>query len=210
MNISQRSEQDGEPLSSPGTAPPGSTQKRLKRPTSHLRAVLASLLALILVLGAVAAYFGVSGFFSANGTWYGTMAIIHAGDRTLAIETYMDVSTLPTGSISGEGTFCVPLPFNNTSMFAYSLSGQRAFPRPDNTQHDQQWPITLTAQYRVPLLLGLTLPLGPALHMDGNVTTNRFHLIGGDGAVSIALNLTHGDKNDFMAACRTLSPLTPS
>ena len=208
MTIPQRSEQNGEPPSSPGTAPPGNTQKRLKH-LSHLRAVLASLLVLTLVLGAVAAYFGVSGFFSANGTWYGTMAI-HAGDRALAIETYMDITTLPTGSISGEGTFCIPLPFNNTSTFAYSLSGHRVFPLPGNTQHDQQWPITLTAQYRAPLLLGLTLPLGPALQMEGNVTTNSFHLIGGDGSASTALKLTHGDKNDFMAACRSLSPLTLS
>jgi hypothetical protein len=206
MPMSQRSKRDGEPPPSPGTAPPGSTQKRLKQP-SHLRAVVASLLALALVLGAVAAYYGVSGFFSANGTWYGTMSI-HAGDRALAIETYMDVSTLPTGSISGEGMFCVPLPFNNTSTFAYSLSGDRAFPLPGNTRHDQQWPISLTAQYRSPLLLGLTLPLGPALHMEGTVTTNSFHLIGGDGAVSTVLTLTHGDKNDFMASCKSLSPLT--
>jgi hypothetical protein len=71
--------------------------------------------------------------------------------------------------------------------FAYSLSGHRAFPLPTDTQHDQQQPIVLTVQYTVPLVLGITLPLGPNLRLEGNAT--------------------HGSRSAFMAACTSLAPL---
>jgi hypothetical protein len=203
MTTPQQNERVSEPISLPVGAAPGSIQRRQP---SRLRSVVASLLALTLVLGIFAAYYGLSGFFNANGSWYGTMHI-HMGGRTVAIETYMNVSTSLTGSISGEGIFCVPLPFQNTATFAYSLSGHRAFPLPTTTQHDQQQPIALTAQYTVPLVLGITLPLGPSLRLEGNATTRSFHLSGGDGTAATVLDMTHDTKSAFMAACTSLAPL---
>jgi hypothetical protein len=203
MTIPQRSEQSSEPPTLPNTALVGSVPKR---PPSCLRRIIAGMLVLTLALGGIAAYYNLSGFFNANGTWYGTMAI-HTGSKTLAIETYMDVSTWLTGNISGEGTFCIPLPFNNTATFVYRLSGRRTFPLPSNTQRDQQRPITLTAQYGMPLLLSLTLPLGPSLQLEGYASPSRFHLIGGDGNASTALDMRHGTKAAFMSACSSLAPL---
>lgn len=206
MTMYQQSGEVSAPPSLPVGAAPGSIHRRARRQRSRLRSVVASLLALTLVIGTFAAYYGLSGFFNANGSWYGTMHI-HAGGRTIAIETYMNVSTLPTGSISGEGIFCAPLPFRNTMTFAYSLSGHRAFPLPTDTQHDQQQPIVLTVQYTVPLVLGITLPLGPNLRLEGNATTRSFHLSGGDGTAATTLDMTHGSRSAFMAACTSLAPL---
>lgn len=177
-----------------------------RRPQSYLRRIIAGMLVLTLALGSIAAYYSLSGFFNANGLWYGTMAI-QTGSRTLTIEIYMDVSTWPTGSISGEGTFCSPLPFNNTATFEFRLSGQRTFPLPGNTQRDRQQSITLTAQYGMPLLLSLTLPLGPSLHLEGNASPSRFHLVGGDGNASTVIDMRHGTKAAFMSACGSLAPL---
>jgi hypothetical protein len=119
----------------------------------------------------------------------------------------MDVATWPTGRIAGDGIFCIPLPLNNTATFEYRLSGQRTFPLPGNSQRGQQRPITLTAQYGVPLLLSLILPLGPSLQLEGAASPSRFHLVGGDGNASTALDMRHGTKAAFMAACESLAPL---
>jgi hypothetical protein len=158
---------------------------------------------LVLAIIAVALYYALTGFFSANGTWYGPMRVT-SGAATVSIETYMDDSTFFTGSISGKGTFCIPLPFNNLSTFDYSLSGSRAFTLPGR---DNQRPITLTAQYTVPLVLGFTLPIGPSLQLHGNVANNTLHLTGGDSTVATVLDMKHGTKADFTAACHALSPL---
>lgn len=203
MTIPQRSEQSSESPTVPNSALVGIMPKR---PPSYPRRIIAGMLVLALALGSIAAYYSSSGFFNANGIWYG-MLVIQTGSRTLTIETYMDVSTWPTGSISGEGTFCIPLPFNNTATFEYRLSGQRTFPLPGNTQRDLQRPITLTAQYGMPLLLSLTLPLGPSLHLEGNASPSRFHLVGGDANASTALDMRHGTKAAFMSACGSLAPL---
>jgi hypothetical protein len=203
MAIPQRSEQSSEPPTVPNSALIGSMPRR---PPSYLRRIVAGMLVLTLALGSIAAYYSLSGFFNANGMWYGTMAI-QTGGRTLKIETYMDVSTWPTGRIAGEGIFCIPLPLNNTATVEYRLSGKRTFPLPGNSQRDQQRPITLTAQYGIPLLLSLVLPLGPSLHLEGAASPSRFHLVGGDGNASTTLDVRHGTKSAFMAACESLAPL---
>ncbi len=187
-----------EPASRRDAAPSGRTKQQSP---AFGRAIVGGLLVLAIV--ALAAYYALSGFFNANGTWYGTMQI-HSGGKTISIETYMEVSTFFTGSLSGKGTFCVPLPFNNTSTFEYSLSGKRAFTLPGTAN---QSPITLTAQYTVPLLLGITLPIGPSLQLHGNAANGSFHLTGGDGNAPTALDMKHGTKADFTAACKSLSPL---
>lgn len=184
---------------------PIASGRRRRRVPPFLRRLLGGLLTLALIAGLVAAYFTLTGFFNANGTWYGTM-YIHTGLRTVAVETYMEVSTAITGDISGKGTFCVPLPFNNTATVSYSLSGKRVFLRPGSSQHDQQGPLSLTAQEKVPLLLGLALPLGPSLHLEGNATAIAMHLTGGDGNASATLDMTHGSESAFMKACSALSP----
>jgi hypothetical protein len=193
MSMSQRSR----PASAlRDSAPSGRTKKR-----SFWLAAVGGLLVLAIV--AVAAFYALSGFFNANGTWYGPLHI-KSGSTTVSIETYMDVSTSFTGSISGQGTFCIPLPFNNTSTFDYSLTGTRAFSRPGQ---DNQQPITLTAEYTVPIVLGVRLPIGPSLQMHGNATSSSFHLTGGDRNTSTSLDMQHGTKTTFRAACKALSPL---
>ena len=162
---------------------------------------LVGLLALIAV--AVVAYYKTSGFLDANGTWYGPMRIT-SGRVTVSLETYMDVSTSLLGGISGHGTFCAPLPFNNTVTFDYSDSGDHAFTL---LGHGEQPPITLTAQYTVPLVLGVVLPIGPSLRMRGDATSDSFHLGGGDGRVATSLQMRHGTRAAFTSACKSLSPL---
>jgi hypothetical protein len=193
MSMSQRS---GPASRLQDSAPSGRSKKRSSWP-----AAVGGLLVLAIV--ALAAYYALSGFFNANGTWYGPLHI-KSGGTTVSVATYMDVSTSVIGSISGQGTFCIPLPFNHTSTFNYSLSGQHAF---SLLGQGNQPPITLTAEYTVPLVLGIRLPLGPRLQMQGNATSSSFHLTGGDRNTSTSLDMRHGTRTTFMAACRTLSPL---
>ncbi len=197
MNTAERSGSTALPVA----APPESRRKR-----SRLRTFAYGVLVLAVLSGALAAYYGLSGFFNANGTWYGTM-YIQSGGKTPAIETYMDVSTSLTGSLSGTGSFCIPLPFENTSTVTYSLSGMRAFPLPGNDHPNQAHPLILTAQYTVPLFLGFTLPLSPSLTLGGDATANGLHLTGGDDRAATSLNMTRGTEAAFLAACKTLSPL---
>jgi hypothetical protein len=165
------------------------------------RLVIGGLLVLAIVV--IAAYYLLSGFFNANGTWYGTMHVT-SGSTTVSIETYMEVSTFFTGSLSGQGTFCMPLPLQNTATFGYSLTGQRAFTFPG---HETQPPIALTAEYTVPLPLGISVPIGPSLTMHGAVANNHLQLTGGSSTASTSLDMRHGTKADFLAACKTLTPL---
>jgi hypothetical protein len=188
--------QPSEPASLRDVAPSSSTKRRSVR-----LAIVGGILVLAII--AVALYYALTGFFNANGTWYGPMRVT-SGIAAVSIETYMDVSTFFTGSISGKGTFCIPLPFNNPSTFDYSLSGSRAFTLPGR---DDPRPITIIAQYTVPLILGFTLPIGPSLQMHGNVANNAFHLTGGNSTVAAMLDMKHGSKADFTAACHALSPL---
>lgn len=184
-----------------------SVPRKDRRPTSPLRALLAGVLVLALILGSVAGYYAITGFFNANGLWYGTMKV-HTEGRTVAIETYMNISTSLIGGISGEGTFCIPLPFSKTATTTLSLTGDRVFSLPGSSHHDQEWPISLTIQYRLPLLLGFTLPLGPSLQLEGEATASSFHLVGGNHSASTSLEMKHGSQAAFLAACRALAPLS--
>ena len=179
---------------------------KANRSPASLRALLAGVVILALILGTVAAYYAISGFFTANGPWYGTMKI-HSEGRTVAIETYMNVSTSLLGDVSGEGTFCVPLPFSKTATVSLSLAGHRAFSLPGTSHHDQEWPISLTVQYQLPLVLGFGLPLGPSLQLEGTATASSFHLLGGNSTASTSLEMKHGSRAAFQAACRALAPL---
>jgi hypothetical protein len=158
---------------------------------------------LVLIAVAVAAYYKTSGFLDANGTWYGPLRIT-SGSVTVSLETYMDVSTSFLGGISGTGTFCAPLPFNHTVTFDYSVSGDHAF---ELLGHGRQPPITLTAEYTVPLILGFSLPIGPSLQLRGDATSDSFHLTGGGGRVATSLQMMHGTRAAFTSACKSLSPL---
>ena len=179
---------------------------RIKRPALFPRALLAGVVVLALIPGVVATYYATSGFFDANGSWYGTMNI-HTQGRTVAIETYMNISTSLIGDISGEGTFCLPLPFSKTATATLSLMGNRILLLPGSSRQAQEWPISLTVQYRLPVLLGFTLPLGPSLQLEGAATTRSFHLLGGNSTTSTSLTMKHGSQASFLAACRALAPL---
>jgi hypothetical protein len=174
---------------------------------SPLRALLAGIVVIALILGSVVGYYAITGFFDANGPWYGPMKI-HSAGRTVSIETYLNVSTSPVGGISGEGTFCIPLPFSKSATTTLSLTGDRVFSFPGNSHHDQEWPISLTIQYQLPLLLGFTLPLGPSLQLEGAATASSFHLVGGNSSASTSLEMKHGSHAAFQAACRALAPLS--
>jgi hypothetical protein len=166
---------------------------------------LVPLIVVIVILAAGAGvYYETSGFLDANGTWYGPMHITSRG-VTISIETYMEVATALTGSLSGKGTFCIPLPFNHTATFNYTLTGQHAFTL---AGYGNQPPITLTAEYTVPVIFGFQLPIGPTLQMHGDATTSAFHMIGGDRTTSTSLTMKHGTKAAFTTACHALSPLS--
>lgn len=186
------------------TAPYGtgfaSTARTAKRSRAWL--VLIPVLLILAIVGVVA-YYVLSNFFAANGTWYGPMRV-KTGIATVSVETYMNLSTAFTGNISGSGTFCVPLPFNNNSSFDFSVQGHHDFVRP--WMSDPQ-PITLTADYSIPLLLGVVLPLGPQLTLHGNVVNNVLKVSGGNANAASSFELKHGSKADFTAACKSLSPL---
>jgi hypothetical protein len=194
-----------EAIQSAGTSE--SIPRKVKRPSVFLRTLLAGVVVLALILGVGAAYYAISGFFDANGSWYGTMSF-HTQGRTVAIETYMNISTSLIGDISGEGTFCVPLPFSKTATVTLSLTGDRIFSFPGTSDHDRDWPISLTVQYRLPLLLGITLPIGPSLQLEGAATARSFRLLGGNSTVSTSLDMKHGSYAAFLAACRVLAPLS--
>jgi hypothetical protein len=193
------------------------TKKTKKR--SRVWLAVVGILLVLAIVGGVA-YFGLTGFFNANGTWYGPMQI-KKGGATVQIETYMNVSTsiasgcvvclpnrlLPSisfGTVSGSGTFCVPLPFNNTGTFDYTLTGDHAFMLPGR---EYSKPLTLTAEYTVPVVFGITVPIGPSLTLHGDAMNDALKLTGGDSNTSATLTMKHGSKADFTAACKQLKPL---
>jgi hypothetical protein len=178
-----------------------------RRLPATLRALLAGVVVLALIVGVIAGYYAFSGFFNANGPWYGTMNV-HTGGRTVKIETYMTISTTPIGGLSGEGTFCIPLPFSKTATATLSLTGDRVFALPGTSHHDQEWPISLTVQYQLPVLLGFTVPLGPSLQLEGAPTASTFHLMGGNSTASTLLEMKHGSRAAFQSACKALAPLS--
>jgi hypothetical protein len=158
---------------------------------------------LLFLTASAVAYYQTSGFLDADGTWYGPTRIT-SGGVTVSVETYLNISTSLAGQLTGKGTFCLPLPFHQTATVNFSLSGQHAFmlwglgPQPS---------IMLSVEETVPVLLGISLPIGPRLQLHGNATRTSLHLIGGDRNTAASLGLKHGTEAAFMIACQTLAPL---
>jgi hypothetical protein len=150
----------------------------------------------VVAVAAVAAFYIISGFFAANGTWYGPMRVKTPLVQS-SVEVYMDLSTSPLGGISGKGQFCEPNPLGAPFTFEFSVSGQR----------DVRGNITLNAYYAIPLLLGIVFPLGPQLQLHGDVESATFHLKGGDANTPATLDMKHGAQAEFVTACKALSPL---
>ncbi|HEV8194988.1 MAG TPA: hypothetical protein VGP82_26350, partial [Ktedonobacterales bacterium] len=164
---------------------------------------LGLLIALILlVVAGIFAYPRVTSFlndyFAANGTWYGPMHV-QTGPTQEAIETYMDLSTLPTGSITGGGEFCLPnLLGGGTSTAGFGVAGQR--------QGDGTFTLTISSDVSGPL--GLRVLVGPQLQMKGTIASGTFHLTGGGGNAPTTTTLKHGTKTSYISACHTLAPLS--
>jgi hypothetical protein len=177
-----------------------STSERKRSATSRLVPLL---VVLVLLAGCVVAYYETSGFLDATGTWYGPTHVTSAG-VTVTIETYLDVSTSLTGQLSGKGTFCLPLPFNQTATINFSVTGEHAFTL---WGYGAQPPITLTLEEAVAAPLGARLPIGPRLQLHGTATSSRLQLSGGDQRIATALDLARGSKTTFMTACHALTPL---
>lgn len=160
-------------------------------------------LILILAAGAVLGYYTLSNFFTPNGTWYGPMHM-KSGVGTVSVETYMNLTVSPAGTISGNGTFCIPLPFNNSTSTDLSVQGTHDFVHPGDSD---PLPLKIQVDYAISLPLGFSLPVGPQLDMHGNVHNGVLSFFGGNGNVSTALAMKHGSKTDFTKACTSLSPL---
>lgn len=181
----------------------GATSSTKSKAGSAAKTLGIIVLILILAAGAVLGYYTLSNFFGANGTWYGPMQM-KSGVGTVSIETYMDITVSPTGTITGSGTFCIPLPFNNSTSTDLSLQGTHDFVHPGD---NNPLPLKIKVDYAISLPLGFTLPIGPQLDMHGNVNHSVLSFFGGNGNVSTALSMKHGSKTDFTAACKSLSPL---
>lgn len=178
-----------------------STTKATKGSAVRRLAVAVGII-IILVL-TVFAYYRQSNFFAANGTWYGPMHI-KTGVATVSIETYMNITVNPLGVVSGSGTFCVPLPFNNSTSTDLSLQGSRDFVHPGDSD---PLPIGIKVDYAISLPLGLSLPIGPQLTMHGNIIHDKLTFLGGDGNATTTLAMQQGSKSDFTKACKSLSPI---
>ncbi len=157
---------------------------------------------ILLVVAVIVAYPRATSFlndyFAANGTWYGPMQV-DTGPTHESIETYMDLSTLPNGSITGTGEFCLPnLLGGGTTTAGFGVSGQR--------QSDGSF--TLTASSDVSGPIGIRVLVGPNLQMKGTIASGTFHLTGGSSSTPTTLTMKHGTKTSYIAACHTLAPLS--
>lgn len=179
------------------------TSSTKSRTGSAVKNLAILVLILILAAGAVLGYYTLSNFFTANGTWYGPMHM-KSGVGTVSIETYMNITVSPTGSISGSGTFCIPLPFNNSTSTDLTVQGTHDLVHPGD---NDPLPLKIHVDYAISLPLGFSLPIGPQFDMHGNVHNDVLSFFGGDGNVSTALSMKHGSKTDFTNACKSLSPL---
>src|SRR5215813_10377083 len=150
---------------------------------------LALLLVLVLLIVAlIVAYPRLTSFlndyFAANGTWYGPMHV-QTGPTQESIETYMDLSTLPTGSITGSGEFCLPNPIGGgTTTAAFGVAGQR--------QSDGSFTLMVSSGVAGPI--GLRVLVGPQLQLQGSITGGAFHLAGGGSSTPTTLTMRHGSK----------------
>jgi hypothetical protein len=159
--------------------------------------IVAALLAVAVIVALPRVTSFLSDYFAANGTWYGPMQV-QAGPGRGSIETYMDLTTLPTGSITGTGQFCLPNPIGgDTTTADFGVAGQR----------ESNGSFTLTVSYAVSAPLGLRLLLGPNLQLHGPIAGGVFHLTGGSGNVPASLDMRHGTKAAFTAACHALAPI---
>ena len=170
---------------------------------SPIRSLAIAVGIIIVLVLAVLAYYRQSGFFEANGTWYGPMHI-KSGVGTVSVETYMNITVNPLGVVSGNGTFCVPLPFNNSTSTDLSLQGTHDFVHPGDSD---PLPIKITVDYAISLPLGLSLPIGPQLSMHGNIIHDKLTFLGGDSNATTTLAMQQGSKSDFTKACKSLSPI---
>ncbi len=164
--------------------------------------IILLIVVVLLVVAGIFAYPRVTSFlsayFAANGTWYGP-ATIHTGPAQESLETYMDLSTLPTGSITGSGQFCVPNPIGGgTTTADFGVAGQR--------QGDGSFTLTVSSAVSAPL--GLRLLVGPSLQMRGTIANGTFHLTGGGSNTPTTMTLKHGSMASFTAACHSLSPFS--
>src|SRR5215467_11248433 len=156
------------------------------------------LIGVLLIVAAIVAYPRVTSFlndyFAANGTWYGPMHV-QTGPTQESIEAFMDLSTLPTGSISGSGEFCLPnLLGGGTSTVGFGVAGQR--------QSDGSFTLTISSGVSGPI--GLRVLVGPQLQMKGTIASGTFHLTGGGSNTPTTMTLRHGTKTDYTSACHTL------
>jgi hypothetical protein len=171
---------------------------------SPIRRLAVAVVIIVVLVLAVVAYYRQSGFFAANGTWYGPMRV-KDGAVTVSIETYMNVTVNPLGVVSGSGTFCIPLPFNNSTSTDLSLQGSHDFVHPGDSD---PLPIKITVDYAISLPLGLSLPIGPQLTMHGNIIHDKLTFLGGDSnGTTTTLAMQQGSKSDFTTACKSLSPI---
>jgi len=157
---------------------------------------------ILLVVAGIFAYPRVTSFlsdyFAANGTWYGPMHV-QTGPTQEAIETYMDLSTLPTGSITGSGEFCLPnLLGGGITTVGFGVAGQR--------QSDGSFTLTVSSGVSGPI--GIRVLVGPQLQMKGTIVSGTFHLTGGSSNTPTTMTLRHGTKTSYTSACHTLAPLS--
>jgi hypothetical protein len=139
----------------------------------------------------------VNAYFAANGVWYGP-TVVHAGSLTGTVETFMSLSTQPTGSISGSGTYCGPTLLGDGLITVdFAVSGQR--------QGDGSFKLSISAAADLPA--GLRLFLGPSLNLRGTVANGIFDLTGGSNTFPARATLKHGSRTDFTTACHAVTPL---
>jgi len=158
---------------------------------------VAALLVIAIIIAFPRAVTFVNNYFVANGTWYGPMKL-DVGPLQGTLETYMALSTSPTGSISGNGEFCLPnLIGGGVTTAGFGVTGQ----------HQSDGNFNISVSYELSGPLGLNALLGPQLDLHGSIASETFHLSGGGSHTPATMTLLRGTTTNFTAACHTLSPL---
>ena len=160
--------------------------------------VVAVLLIVALIVAIPRATVFLNNYFAANGTWYGPLHI-DVGPLHGSMETYMALSTSPTGDISGNGQFCLPnLIGGGVTTAGFGVTGK----------HQSDGSFSLAMAYELSGPLDLRALLGPQLQMHGTITSNSFHLTGGGSHTPTTMTAVRGTTADFTSACHKLSPLS--
>jgi hypothetical protein len=162
-------------------------------------------LLIVLVLLLVVGFFAyprvtsfLNDYFAANGTWYGPTQV-STGPTHETMETYMDLTTIPNGSVTGSGEFCLPnLLGGGVTTAGFNVAGQR--------QSDGTYSLTISSGVSGPV--GIHVLVGPNLQLQGSISNGSFHLTGGGGNTPTTLTMTHGTKTNYTSACHTISPLS--